>query len=91
VPEVTGKLRKSLKIRQKVRRQAYDYILVSVGTTVPYAAMVEFGTKPHRINGIRHPGAAPKPFLRPAFDQKSDEALEITKQHLRDAIEKGTP
>jgi HK97 gp10 family phage protein len=38
-----------------------------------YAHFVEFGTAPHwqpnRFGGIMHPGARPKPFLRPAYEQ----------------------
>lgn len=34
------------------------------------AHLVEFGTAPHDQpnRGVRHPGARPKPFFRPAFD-----------------------
>lgn len=40
-----------------------------------YAKFVEFGTKPHvnggKFAGSRHPGSAPDPFLRPAFDAEA--------------------
>lgn len=38
-----------------------------------YSHLVEFGTAPHwqpnRFGGIMHPGARPKPWLRPAYEQ----------------------
>jgi HK97 gp10 family phage protein len=55
-----------------------------------YYAMVEFGTKPHEIlpkngkslffagfNGsiVHHPGAKPKPFMRPAMDENIGAAM----------------
>ena len=40
-----------------------------------YAKFVEFGTKPHvnggKFAGSKHPGTAPDPFLRPAFDAEA--------------------
>jgi hypothetical protein len=35
------------------------------------AHLVEFGTRPHLqpLRGIMHPGARPKPFFRPAFEE----------------------
>ncbi len=57
---------------------------------VYYATWVEYGTKAHWINSksgwlningrrvkapVLHPGAKPKPFLRPAIDTKSKEAV----------------
>jgi HK97 gp10 family phage protein len=56
-----------------------------------YAHMVEFGTAPHEIRPkgkrsllvagllrevVQHPGAAPRPFLRPAFDSESQRAVD---------------
>lgn len=55
-----------------------------------YANMVEFGTAAHTITAknrkvlsfggrlfqsVEHPGARPHPFMRPAFDSKSQEAV----------------
>lgn len=38
---------------------------------------------------ILHPGIRnPKPFMRPAFDAKADEAVEVFTQYLRDQIKK---
>ena len=54
-----------------------------------YAHLVEFGTAPHQIEAkpvltigplqirgvVQHPGAAPRPFLRPAFEASKSVAL----------------
>lgn len=43
------------------------------------AHLVEFGTAPHFQpnfrGGFNHPGAAPRPFMRPAFETKKKEVL----------------
>lgn len=56
-----------------------------------YAHLVEFGTAPHEIRPkgkksllvagvlrevVQHPGATPRPFLRPAFDSESTRAID---------------
>ena len=71
-----------------------------------YAHLVEYGTKPHDIRPakgkslffagllrrlIRHPGARAKPFMRPAFDQKRDEAVSRIGQYVRDRLAKIRP
>jgi HK97 gp10 family phage protein len=54
---------------------------VIIGTNVEYAPHVEYGTRPHTINGPvkiknvgwryigTHPGTRAQPFLRPALDE----------------------
>jgi HK97 gp10 family phage protein len=62
-----------------------------------YAHFVEFGTRPHSVGkasklvkgvqrGLRHPGAKPKPFLRPAFDTKKFVALRTFEGRMRREI-----
>lgn len=45
-----------------------------------YAKFVEFGTKPHvnggKFAGSKHPGTAPDPFLRPAFDAEAQSTID---------------
>lgn len=60
-----------------------------------YAHFVEFGTKPHRIkarrgkalaigvSAVNHPGARPKPFLRPALDAKAQASVEAVAAYIR--------
>jgi HK97 gp10 family phage protein len=51
-----------------------------------YAAWVEYGTDPHNLGykgkfvsgkGGDHPGSKKKPYMRPAYDTKGQEALDI--------------
>lgn len=61
---------------------------------VKYAHLVEFGTRAHHIGlgsnsrrgrkfGKLHPGARPKPFLRPAIDENAQTAANLMIQELR--------
>lgn len=74
------------------------------GAKVFYAHFVEFGTKAHKIKPgkkramalggalltttIDHPGAKPKPFVRPAFDSKSGAAMEAVAAQIRARLTK---
>ena len=64
---------------------------------VHHGHLVEFGTKPHKIiiklaNGktiiVNHPGSKAQPFMRPAFDGKGNEAVELMVTELANAVEK---
>jgi len=67
---------------------------------VYYAHMVEFGTRPHAItakamtiNGnvvrsVAHPGAKPKPFMRPAAEAKFAEAVAAVQARIRKRLTK---
>lgn len=54
-----------------------------------YAHMVEFGTRPHSVapkgSSVRdpHPGARPKPFMRPAFDESIGAAQAVVLRTLQ--------
>lgn len=63
-----------------------------------YARFVEFGTAAHYIRaksakgltlngavfrGVMHPGARPKPFMRPAFDTQHVRAVEAAREYIR--------
>ncbi|MCP4897613.1 MAG: hypothetical protein GY906_11630 [bacterium] len=88
VVERTGELKGTIRIRTRsLGRQAMEARIVAGNSRGKgwYAHFVEFGTDPHivrkskkglgRLRHRVHPGAAPQPFLRPAFDEKKDEAL----------------
>lgn len=66
-----------------------------------YAHFVEFGTSRHWIKPrnrkslfiagllrevVDHPGARPKPFMRPAFDGKAQAAIEAMAEYIRNRI-----
>ncbi|MFC3059512.1 HK97-gp10 family putative phage morphogenesis protein [Paenirhodobacter populi] len=69
-------------------------VMMFVGPSVkaPYAHLVEFGTAPHKAGGMfkgaDHPGTAPQPFIRPAWDGNKDEALRIISTEMRVLIDK---
>lgn len=54
--------------------------------------LVEFGTAPHIVGGVfkgaRHPGTAPQPFMRPAWDADQQQMLERLKAKLWAEIQK---
>jgi HK97 gp10 family phage protein len=61
-----------------------------------YAAMVEYGTKKHNLGykgkfvsgtGGDHPGSDEKPYMRPAYDTKGQEALNVAMDDLKKLIE----
>lgn len=64
-----------------------------------YAHMVEFGTAAHTIKGpvvlggkvyqnIKHPGARPVPFMRPAFDTEDKKSVDAFAAYMVKNIEK---
>ena len=86
-PKRTGALAKSIIIKKKsVRQKKRDGdkpmdAVYSVGIKLDgkafYATMVEFGT--------RH--SSPKPYMRPAFENTGDSALNGMKSYLRRRVE----
>lgn len=80
---VTGALHESIGVAEDERRRNRTLVGSRAGRfkkMVPskYSHFPEFGTAPHyqpnRFGGIMHPGARPKPALRPALDQNIQEA-----------------
>ena len=81
---ISGKLRDSIKIGNVVKHRRGGYT-ISVGVHrsdggAAYANPVEFG------HGGPHP-APPHPFVRPAFDARSEEAYEKVKEELKTALD----
>jgi HK97 gp10 family phage protein len=71
------------------------------GADVFYVHFVEYGTRPHLIKPskkrmlelggkfariVSHPGAKPHPFVRPAFDAKSQAAVEAAAEKVRSRL-----
>ncbi|RVV99704.1 HK97 gp10 family phage protein [Mesobaculum littorinae] len=54
--------------------------------------LVEFGTAPHdnkgQFAGTRHPGTAPQPFMRPAYDAEAGPTIDRLKPILWSEVEK---
>lgn len=57
------------------------------GADVYYANWVEYGTRPH-MNGARghHPGARPRPFMRPALDTEAQRAVIAVGNYMRNRL-----
>jgi len=79
---IGGLLNKSQKSRQrKLTEDERSSIELFVGPSYKKGAggrhghLVEFGTAPHIVGGVfkgaKHPGTAPQPFMRPAFDAEA--------------------
>jgi HK97 gp10 family phage protein len=84
VPVKTGALKKSLKVRAMKAKLAKGGAGVHVGVSdqwfkgdLFYGGMVEFGTK----------NMPAKPFIRPAYDEKKNEAVKVTVKHLLKGID----
>ncbi|MDO5299998.1 MAG: HK97 gp10 family phage protein [Clostridia bacterium] len=82
---ITGALHRSIEIgRVKKRRYSGKSITIGVHRKAEgayYAPPVEYG----------HGGPAPAPahpFIRPAYDTRQDEAYEIIREGLRNALDK---
>lgn len=101
VPVDSGALRRSLKVSTSTKRGRITAKLKVGGTLAPHAHLVEFGTKPHKIKPKRqqalsfggvvarevdHPGARPRPFMRPAFDSHSSEAIAAVGAKVRERL-----
>ncbi len=52
------------------------------------AHLVELGSAPHMIGNVSHPGASPKPFLRPAFDETQAKTVKIFGDSIGPEVEK---
>lgn len=99
VPRLSGELAES--IRTEAISASAANASVAVGTDVFYAGFIEFGTAGHRIepNGkalrigdeyrrrAEHPGASPRPFLRPAYDENQQKISERVADELRKRLE----
>lgn len=102
IPVKDGALRQSARITTKKSRDGSVSASVKVGNSRAfYAHMVEFGTRPHiiapkrsamQIGGqfvagtVEHPGARPRPFMRPAADEKFTAAVAAVQKKVRDRL-----
>jgi HK97 gp10 family phage protein len=78
--------------RRGGRFKGYAGHLVEYGTA-PHIIRAKAAGGQLRLHGnvfvdeVHHPGAAAKPFMRPAFDSKKDEAIGIIKAECKAIIE----
>jgi HK97 gp10 family phage protein len=103
VPEDSGNLKKSLKIttrlskrqaaimRREYKTEGKAAISMFAGpSALPHAHLIEFGTKPRyqKKTGKFVGQVKAQPFLRPAWDSKKDDVLNIFKKEMWTKIEK---
>lgn len=103
VPVRSGRLRKSLRISTRFKKGEVTASMSAGGKGAFYAYMVEFGTAAHLIkpkrkkslivNGaqvasVDHPGAEEKPFMRPAFDAGSADAVQAVAEYIKKRLDK---
>jgi len=94
----SGKGAASVRVGTNSRNGVVKAIIKAGSKEAWYLGWVERGTKPHLIKPrrrkslfiaglmrevIEHPGAKPKPFMRPALDQRRDEALQAMGTYAR--------
>lgn len=98
----SGELAKGLKIGTKARGGIVIANLKATGRHRSVAHLVEFGTKAHAIKArgggflsflgmfikeVAHPGAQPKPFMRPALDQQSGAAVNAAAAYMKERLQ----
>lgn len=103
VPVRSGDLRKSIRVTTRSRRGEVKATVTAGNKEAFYAYMVEFGTSQHFIKPknrkslffaglaketVDHPGATPKPFMRPALDRGERPAIDAAVAYIRRRLPK---
>ena len=98
VPVDSGLLRDGLKVTTNSRRGRVTAKVKATGKHSFIAPWLEYGTAAHKIvakskkglffgglfvKGVQHPGARPKPFLRPALDGRAQDAVVAAAQYMK--------
>lgn len=93
-----GELKRSIRVTMRASKSTVRATLKAGNKVAWYAHLVEFGTARHWIKPrsrkslfiaglfkevIDHPGARPKPFMRPAFDGKWRAAIDAMAEYIR--------
>lgn len=99
-PVLKGELRGSIGVSTRVRGGT---VTASARSHDPVAPLVEYGTKRHMIRAkdgalmiggygfarfVDHPGARPKPFMRPALDARAQDAVIATGEKIKQRLTK---
>lgn len=102
INSVSGLLAAGLKIGTGSRGGRVFAYLRARGKHAYVAKWVEFGTKAHRISAkdkgwlsfgglfaksVQHPGARPKPFMRPALDAMAGRAVLAVAEYCRRVLD----
>ena len=99
VPVGKGDLRKSIKVKTRSKR---GQVSATIETKDFKAHWIEFGTQPHEIKpsktggvlafgdtiakSVNHPGTQPQPFMQPAVDSKTSEAVLAVGEQIRKVL-----
>ena len=99
-PYRSGKAQKYLKISKPQKQKGRIIVKIGVNkednSEAYYLKFYEYGTSAHTYKAsgifkgatIRHPGQVARPFMRPAFENKKNEALEITAKIIKEELNK---
>lgn len=102
-PKDDGYLQQSIRVVTRARGGQVSASVKAGNSIAFYAHMVEYGTRPHTIkakraqalffNGkavkdVAHPGARPKPFMRPAADAGLAASVAAVQQKVRERLTK---
>lgn len=103
VPEKTGLLKSGLKVSTSRKYGQVRAVVRAGGKHAYIGKFVEYGTAAHFIkpkkakslfiagllrDGVQHPGAAPKPFMRPALDSQAQAALMAVGEAIKKRLTK---
>lgn len=103
VPVKSGKLRDSIRVSVRAAQGRVFATIRAGNAQAFYAHFVEFGTAAHeeRPQGakslffaglnrtvVEHPGAQPKPFMRPALDARAQAAIDAVADYVRERLPK---
>lgn len=103
VPVKTGAMRDGLKVGTKSRRGVVTAYVKLRGKHAYLARWIEYGTAAHFIkpkrakslffagllrDGVDHPGATAKPFLRPALDSQAQNAVVAVGEAIKKRLTK---
>jgi HK97 gp10 family phage protein len=98
VHSVSGELAKGLKVGTRARGGTVKASLKATGKHRSIAHLVEFGTAAHSITAknrkglsfgglffqsVEHPGAKPRPFMRPALDGQAQNAVIAAAEYMK--------
>jgi len=98
-----GELKRSIRVTMRASQGTVRARLKAGNRLAWYAHLVEFGTARHWIKPksrkslfiagllkevVDHPGAKPKPFMRPAFDGKWRAAVDAMANYIRERLPK---
>lgn len=101
IHSVSGELAKGLKIGTRRKGSVVMAYLKTTGAHAFVAKWVEFGTRAHNIaakaarslsfggifaKSVAHPGAKPRPFMRPALDGQANAAVVAAAEYIKNRL-----